>query len=198
MEEFPTEGQIVVGSFVCSRMNRRRIPMLRRKVGMIFQDFRLMEDRTVFENVAIALHVAGKRGVEIKHRVMQVLHQVGLTHMRNRLPRELSGGEQQRVAIARAVVNEPVVLLADEPTGNLDPVVTEEILRLLFKINAAGTAVLMATHDLALVQQFGQRILHLDEGRLVGDVTTGFVGNLGDRLDRIQRERERKRRQEES
>ena len=191
MDESPTEGQVVVGKFVSTRMKRRDIPRLRRKVGVIFQDFKLLDDRDVFENVAIAMRVAGTKSFEIKRKVTTVLNQVGLFHKRKDPPYKLSGGEQQRVAIARALVNSPAVLLADEPTGNLDPDVTEDILRLMFKINSAGTAVLMATHDHDLVKNFGPRVIHLRDGKLQEDTKTGLVGNLNDRLDSIQLERDR-------
>jgi cell division transport system ATP-binding protein len=191
MEEQPTEGQVVVGGFVSTRMKRKEIPYLRRKVGVIFQDFKLLDDRDVFENVAIAMRISGAKSYEIKRKVTSVINQVGLFHKRKELPYRLSGGEQQRVAIARALVNSPAVLLADEPTGNLDPVVTEEILRLLFRINNAGTAVLMATHDHDLVKNFGPRVIHLRDGKLQEDTKTGLVGNLNDRLDSIQLERDR-------
>ena len=191
MDEEPTEGQVVVGRFVSTRMKRRHIPHLRRKVGVIFQDFKLLDDRDVFENVAIAMRIAGAKSFEIKRKVATILNQVGLFHKRKDLPHKLSGGEQQRVAIARALVNSPKVLLADEPTGNLDPAVTEEILRLMFKINSSGTAVLMATHDHDLVKNFGPRVIHLRDGKLQEDIKTGLVGNLNDRLDSIQLARDR-------
>lgn len=194
MDERPTEGQVVVAKFVSTRIKRKEIPRLRRKVGVVFQDFKLLDDRDIFENVAIAMHVSGAKSFEIKRKVTNVLNQVGLFHKRKDPPYKLSGGEQQRVAIARALVNSPAVLLADEPTGNLDLTVTEEILRLLFKINSAGTAVLMATHDHELVKNFGPRVIHLRDGKLQEDKKTGLVGNLNERLDSIQLERDRKRR----
>lgn len=169
MDEMPTEGQVIVGAFVSSSLRRRQIPLLRRKIGVVFQDFKLLEDRDVFDNVAIAMRVTGARNYDIKKRVMAVLTQVGLYHKRYDQPIKLSGGEQQRVAIARAVVNSPEILLADEPTGNLDPDVTTEILQLLLRINSAGTAVLMATHNHELVKNFGQRILYLREGTVEQD-----------------------------
>jgi cell division transport system ATP-binding protein len=169
MAEAPTDGQVIVGSFVSSNMKRKHIPYLRRKIGVVFQDFKLLEDRDVFENVAIAMRVTGQGNYDIKKRVMQILTQVGLYHKRYDRPIKLSGGEQQRVAIARAVANSPEILLADEPTGNLDPDVTAEILQLLFRINSSGTAVLMATHNHALVKNFGQRILDLRDGTIEED-----------------------------
>ena len=194
MEEQPTNGQVVVGSFVSTQIKRKDIPHLRRRIGVVFQDFKLLDDRDVFENVAIAMRVCGAKSFEIKRKVTSVVNQVGLLHKRKDLPNKLSGGEQQRVAIARALVNSPAVLLADEPTGNLDPVVTEEILRLLFKINSGGTAVLMTTHDHELVKNFGPRVIHLCDGKLQEDTKTGLVGNLNDRLDTIQLERDRLKR----
>jgi len=194
MDELPSEGQVVVSEYVSTRIKRKQIPYLRRRVGVVFQDFKLLDDRSVFENVAIAMRVTGAGSFDIKRRVNQVVNQVGLFHKRRDLPDQLSGGEQQRVAIARALVNSPAILLADEPTGNLDPEVTEDILRLLFKINSGGTAVLMATHDHEMVRNFGQRIVHLRDGKLYEDRRTELVGNLSDRLDQVQLERQRSRR----
>jgi len=182
MDDSPSSGQVVVGPYVSTRIKRNTIPELRRKIGIVFQDFRLLDDKTVFENVALALKVAGVGLTDIKHQVTDILMRVGLYHKRYDFPHELSGGEQQRVAIARAVANRPSVLLADEPTGNLDPVVTKSILELLFKINAGGTAVLMATHDLDLVKSFGQRIIYLEGGRVVKDKDMIFVGDLREKL----------------
>ncbi|UCF07097.1 MAG: cell division ATP-binding protein FtsE [bacterium] len=182
MDDFPTTGQVVVGPYVSTRMKRSTIPFLRRRVGIVFQNFRLIDERTVFENVALAMKVTGAGMSEIKRQVTDILARVGLYHKRYDYPPVLSGGEQQRVAIARAVANRPAILLADEPTGNLDPVVTKSILELLFKVNAAGTAVLMATHDIDLVRSFGQRIIYLEEGRIVRDKEMIFVGDLRERL----------------
>jgi cell division transport system ATP-binding protein len=193
MDELPNEGQVVVAEFVSTRMRRKQIPYLRRKVGVIFQDFKLLDDRNVFENVAIGMRIAGAKSFDMKRRVTQVLNQVGLLHKRKNDPTTLSGGEQQRVAIARALVNQPAVLLADEPTGNLDPEASEDVLRLLFEINNGGTAVLMATHDHEMVRNFGRRVIHLRDGKLHEDRTTGIVGNLSERLETIQLERERER-----
>jgi cell division transport system ATP-binding protein len=169
MEELPTEGEVTVAGFVSSRIKRRQIPLLRRKVGLIFQDFKLLEDRNVYDNVAFPLYVTGANSSYIKKTALDILSRVGLYGNRNNFPRELSGGEQQRVAIARALVNSPHVLLADEPTGNLDPEVASEILKLMFKINVAGTAVIMATHDHEMVRRYGQRIVHLEHGEIVAD-----------------------------
>ncbi len=170
MDEFPTEGRVVVGSFVSSRMKRARIPSLRREIGVVFQDFRLLDDRSVFDNIAFAQMVVGVNSAEIKRNVSRVLNWVGLHHKRNQDVRTLSGGERQRVAIARAIVNSPRILLADEPTGNLDPEVSQEVIDLLFRINSAGTAVVMCTHDHIMVRQYGERIVKLEDGRVVADV----------------------------
>ena len=183
MDEYPDSGQVVVGQYVSTRMSRRTIPRLRRKVGIVLQDFRLLPDRTVFENIALAMKVTGAPLGEIKQRVTEILAHVGLYHKRHDFPHALSGGEQQRVAIARAVVNRPAILLADEPTGNLDAVATRNVLELMFKINAGGTAVLMATHDIELVQGFGQRVIFLEHGRIARDREMIFVGDVRDRMD---------------
>ena len=182
VDEYPTEGQVIVGSFVSTQLKRRHIPYLRRKIGIVFQDFKLLDDRNVFENVAIALRVCGISNFEMKKRVMQVLTQVGLYHKRNNLPGKLSGGEQQRISIARAEANHPAILLADEPTGNLDPDVTAEILQLLFEINAGGTAVLMATHNHALVKSFRHRVVHLRDGTIHEDRHLGEASFSARRL----------------
>jgi len=194
MDEFPTSGQVVVGQFVSTRMKRKDIPFLRRRVGIVFQDYKLLDDRTVFDNIAIGMRITGATPYQIKRRVGSLLNEVGLYHKRVAMPQTLSGGEQQRVAIARALVNHPAILLADEPTGNLDPDSAEDILRLLFKINSGGTAVLMATHDQHFVQTFGQRIIHLRDGRVLEDRTTNLVGNMSDRLESVRLDRERQKR----
>ena len=181
MDETPNEGQVVVGSYVSTSIKSRQIPYLRRKIGIIFQDFKLLEDRDVFENVAIAMRVADVPNAEIKKRVIQVLSQVGLYHTRNERPVTLSGGEQQRVAIARAIVNSPEILLADEPTGNLDPEVTKEIIQILMRINSSGTAVLMATHNHELVRNYAQRIVFLRDGTIEEDLRLGLAAFTKDR-----------------
>ncbi|MBU8922349.1 MAG: ATP-binding cassette domain-containing protein [Bacteroidales bacterium] len=183
MDDFPASGQVVVGPYVSTRMKRSTIPDLRRKMGIVFQDFRLLEDRTVFENIALAMKVTGVGMREIKRQVTDILTRVGLYHKRYDFPPALSGGEAQRVAIARAVANRPAILLADEPTGNLDPVATKNILELLFKINAGGTAVLMATHDIEMVRSFGQRIIYLENGKIMRDKEMIYVGDIRDRID---------------
>lgn len=166
MDIFPTEGSVVVGEYASTSIRRRDIPYLRRKIGVVFQDFKLLEDRNVFENVAFALYVTNAKKKETKKRVLRVLADVGLSHKRNSMPHELSGGEQQRVVIARALVNEPFLLLADEPTGNLDPVAAFDLLDLLKKINTRGTAIIMATHNYELVKRMPARIMQIKNGRL--------------------------------
>ena len=170
MEELPTSGQVVVGKHVSSRIKRRSIPLLRREIGVVFQDFRLLDDRSVSDNVAFAQLVIGVASGEIKRNVARVLNWVGLYHKRHQAVRTLSGGERQRVAIARAIVNSPKILLADEPTGNLDPEVSQEVIDLLFRINAAGTAVIMCTHDHLMVRQYGERVIKLEGGQLIADL----------------------------
>src|SRR5437016_4270526 len=168
-EERPTSGDVRVSGYDVNEMRPRDVPLLRRKLGIVFQDFRLLEDRTAEENVAFALEVTGARSSTIPARVMRVLTQVGLAAKAQAYPRELSGGEQQRVAIARALVNEPTVLLADEPTGNLDERATRGALQLRRDIHTSATAVVMATHDLDLVRQAPYRVIELQEGALVYD-----------------------------
>jgi len=173
MEEFPTKGQVFVGGHDSTYTRQRDIPKLRRKLGIVFQDFRLLADRDIFENVAFAMRVTGTKEREVKRKVFEVLAQTGLSHKCSHLPQQLSGGEQQRVCIARAIVNDPWILLADEPTGNLDVGVSREIMALLQTINSWGTTVLMATHDIYLIEAFHYRELVLDKGQVVrgGDST---------------------------
>jgi cell division transport system ATP-binding protein len=168
-EQRPSEGDVRVSGFGLSDMGSGEVPRLRRKLGVVFQDFRLLDDRTASENVAFALEVTGARRDTIPARVMRVLTQVGLAAKSRAYPRELSGGEQQRVAIARALVNDPPILLADEPTGNLDERATRGVFQLLREINAGGTVVVMATHDLDLVRQAPYRTIELRDGALVYD-----------------------------
>ncbi len=168
-EERPTSGEVRVRGFGIGGLRREEVPRLRRRLGIVFQDFRLLEARTAAENVAFALEVTGARADGIPARVARVLDQVGLAMKAEALPRELSGGEQQRVAIARALVNDPPVLLADEPTGNLDERATRGVFQLLCDINTAGTVVVMATHDLDLVRHANKRTLEMRDGRVVFD-----------------------------
>jgi cell division transport system ATP-binding protein len=170
MAEAPSNGEVRVSGFSSKRIKRREIPKLRRRVGYVFQDFRLLRDRTAAENLAFALEVTGTRQNDIKGRVQRLLAQVGLASKAGSFPDELSGGEQQRVAMARALIHEPVVLLADEPMGNLDERASRGIFDLTKDINASGTAVLMATHDLELVRRYSQyRVIELSEGAVVYD-----------------------------
>ncbi len=168
-DELPTSGAVWVSGMTTAELHRKDVPKLRRRLGIVFQDFRLLEDRTAEENVAFALEVTGTRRAAIAPKVMRVLTQVGLAARAHAYPRELSGGEQQRVAIARALVNDPLVILADEPTGNLDERATRGVFQLLRDINATGTAVMLATHDLELVRQTTYRTIELREGALVFD-----------------------------
>lgn len=169
----PTSGIITVGGRVLNTMRRRQIPKYRRGIGVVFQDFRLLEEMNVYENVAFAMHAVEAPGRLIKKRVPQVLHEVGLAEKYKSLPRELSGGEQQRVAIARAIVNQPKILLADEPTGNLDPHNAFEIMKLIDEINRQGTTVLVVTHNKELVDQFKKRVIMMRRGTIARDVEEG-------------------------
>jgi len=168
-EERPTRGEVRVSGVSSSEISPSEVARLRRKLGIVFQDFRLLDDRTAEANVAFALEVIGTKRDQIAPRVNRAMTQVGLTSKMKAFPRELSGGEQQRVAIARALVNDPFVLIADEPTGNLDERATRSVFQLLRDINASGTAVLMATHDLELVRRADYRTIELDRGRIVFD-----------------------------
>jgi len=168
MDLFPEKGKVLIRDFDSTRIRDREIPFLRRKVGMIFQDYQLLKDRNVYQNVALALYASHYKTREIKSRVYNILNQVGLGHRVHHRPTELSGGEQQRVTIARALVKEPIVLLADEPTGNLDPRVSIELINLLNKINKKGTAVIVATHNYSLIQRVpGARLIQINEGEII-------------------------------
>jgi cell division transport system ATP-binding protein len=167
MDLKPESGTVAVLDYDSITTRASEIPHLRRKLGIVFQDFKLLEDRDVFENVAFALYVTNSRRSDIKKRVFHALSDVGVSHKRNQMPHELSGGEQQRVVIARALVNTPSILLADEPTGNLDPGASAEIMELIRKINMRGTAVLMATHNYELVRKYPARVIQLKDGKLV-------------------------------
>lgn len=179
--EQPSEGQIVVLGRNVARLGASAIPALRRRVSVVFQDFKLLADRTVEENVRLALDVIGTPRREARTRVFQWLKSVGLQHRRDHHPRSLSGGEQQRVALARALVNEPEILLADEPTGNLDPELTIEIMDLIAAAATRGTTVLVATHDHSLIERYGKRVLRLENGRITLDVpaTAGAIRSAG-------------------
>ena len=170
----PTSGTVHVNGYSLERIRKREIPFLRRTVGVVYQDFRLIETKTVYDNVAFAMRVIGARNKEIKERVPYVLELVGLENKANRLPGELSGGEQQRLAIARALVNNPSTIIADEPTGNLDPARAFEIMLLLQEINKLGTTVLVVTHAQNLVEEFNHRVITLDEGLVISDEMDGY------------------------
>jgi len=165
----PTSGQILVNGRNVSSIPRKKVPYLRRTIGVVFQDFRLISRRTIFENISYLPQILGMGIQERKRLAYQTLRRVGLAHRMNSFPQQLSGGEQQRVAIARALINQPEILIADEPTGNLDPDLSWEIMRLFVEINGKGTTVLLATHDPSYVRAIGGRVLSLDRGRLVGD-----------------------------
>lgn len=180
MEDFPDQGVVKVAGFGSDCIKRRQIPQLRRKLGVIFQDFKLLPERTVYENVAFALEVTGASHGMVHNKSMAALNQVGLSHKRHSLPHQMSGGEQQKVAIARALVNDPFILLADEPTGNVDPQGTLEIIRILKDINARGTAVLMATHEQELVKKMPYRVLMLDNGKIEKDLPARITHRRGE------------------
>lgn len=165
----PTSGHIIIAGKNLSQISRSQIPYLRRRMGVIFQDFKLLPNKTVQENIALAMKVTGTNRSHIRQQVDQLLHQMSLVHRKDALPEDISGGEQQRVAIARAMANDPVVLLADEPTGNLDPKLSLEIMHLFESFNFRGTTVMVATHDLSLVQQLGKRVIQIEDGKNVGD-----------------------------
>ena len=175
-EESPTTGSVFVAGKDLARLSHWKVPTLRRQIGCVFQDFRLLPTKTVFENVAFALEVIGKPKHTIEKVVPEVLDLVGLDGKATRLPDELSGGEQQRVAIARAFVNRPMIIIADEPTGNLDPTTSTGIMRLLDRINRTGTTVVMATHDAHIVDSMRRRVVELDGGRVVRDQARGVYG----------------------
>lgn len=173
-ELMPTTGSVSVNGFVTERLRKREIPYMRRTIGVIFQDFRLIANKTVYDNVAFAMRVIGASEKEIKKRVPYVLDLVGLGTKSRRVPDELSGGEQQRVTIARALVNNPSMIIADEPTGNLDPARSLEIMMLLEQINALGTTLVVVTHERELVNRFTKRVLAIDEGKIISDGMDGY------------------------
>ena len=172
-----TSGSIfIAGRNICN-LKSSRIPQLRRNIGCVFQDFKLLPNKTAFENVAFALEVIGRPGYEIKVQVPQVLKLVGLHNRENSYPHQLSGGEQQRISLARAFVNRPPILLADEPTGNLDPTTSEGIMKILSRINLIGTTVVMATHDRSIVNSMRRRVVELEEGEIIRDQKRGVYGD---------------------
>ncbi len=173
-EEVPTGGTVEVGDFNIKKMRQSRVPLLRRSMGVVFQDFRLIDNMTVFDNVAFAMRAVGSSPRTIRRRVPYVLGVVGLGHKAKNYPNELSGGEQQRVALARALVNNPQLIIADEPTGNVDPEMAREIMELLNQINQNGTTVIVVTHDNTLVNEFNKRVIHIEKGRVVSDQIGGY------------------------
>jgi cell division transport system ATP-binding protein len=173
-EARPTSGEITLDGIRVDRLRRPRIPALRRHLGVVFQDFKLLVDKTVWENVAFAMQVTGAHTRDVMRQVPRVLDLVGLSHKSRMYPNELSGGEQQRSAIARALVNNPKILLCDEPTGNLDPSTTSEIMELLQRINLKGTTVIVATHNQAVVDRMRRRVVRLDDGRITTDEERGY------------------------
>jgi cell division transport system ATP-binding protein len=175
-DEEPTEGEVFVAGRPLNRLPRWRVPYLRRALGVVFQDFKLLENKTAYENVSFALEVIGYSEPRIRPLVIQTLELVGLADKHDRMPHELSGGEQQRVSIARAFVNRPQILMADEPTGNLDPATSLEIVRLLDRINRTGTTVMMTTHDHTIVDAMRRRVIELEGGHVVRDQDRGVYG----------------------
>ena len=170
----PTNGTVIVNDFDMSKIRRRKLPKMRRTLGVVFQDYRLIDNMTVYDNVAFAMRVVGARNKDIRKRVPYVLELVGLEGREKRLPNELSGGEQQRVAIARALVNSPRMLVADEPTGNLDPVRSLELMLLFEKINEMGTTVLVVTHEKELVNALAKRVITIEDGHVISDGMDGY------------------------
>ncbi|MCK5757973.1 MAG: cell division ATP-binding protein FtsE [Clostridiales bacterium] len=175
-EEAPTGGELYVNGIDTRDVDRYEVPVFRKKIGVVFQDYKLLQNKTAYQNIAFALRVTKTHGRQIRKMVPQLLAVVGLLDKANDCPDELSGGEQQRVAIARAIANNPDLLIADEPTGNLDPKTSLEIMNLIYKINQMGTTVLVATHDKSIVDAFKQRVIVLDEGRVTRDVPEGRYG----------------------
>ena len=178
-EEVPTAGTVSIDGLNIGKLSNRKVPALRRTLGIVFQDFRLLPSKSVFDNVAFGMEVIGKGRKEILERVPEVIDLVGLEGKEDRLPSQLSGGEQQRVALARACINQPKILLADEPTGNLDPSTSVGIMKLLDRINRTGTTILMATHDVAIVDQMRKRIVQLEHGTIIRDQQRGMYGHTG-------------------
>jgi cell division transport system ATP-binding protein len=172
-DELATEGVVVIDGFDLARIRRRQVPKIRRKIGIVFQDFKLLPRKTVYENIAFALEVTGTPRRQIRPAVDRVLSLVGLAAQRNQTPNQLSGGEQQRTAIARALVHDPRLIIADEPTGNLDPLISWEIIQLLLRINELGVTVLMATHNAEVVTALRKRVVALEEGRIIRDEVGG-------------------------
>ncbi|NJD22069.1 MAG: cell division ATP-binding protein FtsE [Melioribacter sp.] len=167
MDLFPDSGDVQVGDYSSESIRKKDLPFLRRNIGVVFQDFQLLQDRNVYDNLAFVLQVTGIPKKQIKRKILNALSDVGLAHKQNNMPHQLSGGEKQRVAIARAIINDPFLVLADEPTGNLDPETTEEILTILRKINSRGTSMIFATHNYEIVRKIDSKIIRLEDGRAV-------------------------------
>ncbi len=176
-EEIVSEGEVLVNGFQMSTLEPKQIPYLRRGLGMVFQDFRLLPNKTVYENIAFAMHITECLPKEIRRQVPMALALVGLSRKANAYPNQLSGGEQQRVAIARSLVNNPALLIADEPTGNLDPENSWEIMKLLMEVNQRGTTVIVATHEKGIVDSMKKRVIAIDKGRIVRDQQKGIYGD---------------------
>ena len=172
-EEKPTEGKVFFDNRDLSQISKKDLPLLRRRIGTVYQDFKLLFQKTVYENVAFAMEVVGRSEHEIKEDVPQILQLVGLEHKNKSFPKELSGGERQRVAIARALVHQPDLIIADEPTGNLDPLNTWDVVRLLLKINELGTTIILATHDREIINMLNKRVISVDKGRIIRDEEQG-------------------------
>ena len=179
-EEVPTSGEVIVNGYPLTRLKRKEIPYFRRTMGIVFQDFRLISTMTVFDNVAFSMRVIGKRKREINRKVRSVLKILDLEEKADRYPPELSGGEQQRVGLARALVNNPALIIADEPTGNVDPQMSYDIVEMLSQINQRGTTILMVTHEHELVHQFDHRVITLEKGHIVADTGRPTTVSLGD------------------
>ena len=174
-EEKPTEGEVIVNGYSSDKLKKKQVPYYRRTMGIVFQDFRIIPKMSVYDNVAFAMRVIGAKEKEIRKRVPYILQLVGLSQKARSMPNELSGGEQQRVGLARAFVNKPNLIIADEPTGNVDPNMSYEIVELLTEINRRGTTILMVTHEHQLVRDFGQRVIMIESGRIVADNANGGI-----------------------
>ena len=179
-EDIPSHGDVIVDGWNTKHLSRRQIPKYRRRIGIVFQDFRLIPNRTVYDNIAFSLRVVGRRRKEINRRVVRAMELVGLTHKAKVYPDQLSGGEQQRVAVARAIVNSPTMIIADEPTGNVDPSLSVEIMNMLLRINKMGITVVVVTHEQHLVDQMNQRVIRIEKGRIAEDTANPEVSEVED------------------
>ena len=179
-EDIPSHGDVIVDGWNTKHLSRRQIPKYRRRIGIVFQDFRLIPNLTVYDNIAFSLRVVGRRRKEINRRVVRAMELVGLTHKAKVYPDQLSGGEQQRVAVARAIVNSPTMIIADEPTGNVDPSLSVEIMNMLLRINKMGITVVVVTHEQHLVDQMNQRVIRIEKGRIAEDTANPEVSEVED------------------